>query len=99
MDLFVDPRMYTNRGSALEKSSTAKDEKALKNVCQEFEAVMVQTMFKSMRGAQEQDGLVEKGMADDIYQDLFDSEVARELAHSQSMGIGQKIYQQLQRNQ
>lgn len=98
MNLYVDPRMYTNHKSKLESgvSTSTKDEQQLRDICQEFEAVMVQTMFKAMRGSEVENPLVEKDMASDIYRDLFDGEVARELAHNQSMGIGQQIYRQLQ---
>lgn len=95
MDLHIDPRMYINQATRLE-SGAAKKDMQLKETCQEFEAVMVQMMFKAMRGSEVEAGLVEQDMASDIYRDLFDGEVARQLAHNQSMGIGRQLYRQLQ---
>lgn len=95
MNLQIDPRMYTNQTSHLETGSLSKDDAQLKETCEEFEAVMVQMMFKSMRSSEVKGGLIEKDMASDIYCELFDGEVAREMAHKQSMGIGQLLYQQL----
>ena len=95
MNLHVDPRMYTNQTSRLETGSVARDDAELRETCEEFEAVMVQMMFKAMRGSEVKDGLIEKDMASEVFRDLFDGEAARELAHKQSMGLGQMIYQQL----
>ncbi|OQY18228.1 MAG: hypothetical protein B6I36_07480 [Desulfobacteraceae bacterium 4572_35.1] len=97
MNLYVDPRMYTNnQASSLENKGGSQDNSQLKQTCLEFEAVMLQAMFKAMRGSGSTDGLLEKDMASDVYRDLFDGEVAREMAHKQSLGIGQQIYRQLQ---
>jgi len=96
MNLYVDPRMYMTQATALESTADAGGNQRLRETCQEFEAVMLQAMFKAMRGADNEDGLVEKDMASDVYRDLFDGEVAREMARSQSLGIGHQVYRQLQ---
>lgn len=98
MNLYVDPRMYTTQTSKLE-SAAANGNPRLKETCQEFEAVMLQTMFKTMHGSEVEDGLFEKDIATEIYRDLFDGEVAREMARSQSLGIGHQVYRQLQQTQ
>lgn len=98
MNLHIDPRMYTNQPSRLETTAVSRDNAKLLETCEEFEAVMVQLMFKSMRGSESNDGLIETDMASEVYRDLFDGEAARELAHQQSMGLGQMIYQQLSLN-
>lgn len=95
MNLHVDPRMYTDQSNNLTNTSRSQQGGQLKKTCEEFEAVMVQMMFKAMRGAQPEGGLLEKDTASEVYQELFDGEVAREMAHNQSMGIGAKLYEQL----
>ena len=97
MNLYVDPRMYVNNSSSLETKSADKSDAGLKNTCEEFEAVMVQFMFKAMRNCEIDSGLLDKDVANGVYTDLFDGEVARAMAHKQSMGIGEQIYRQLQR--
>lgn len=99
MNLHVDPRMYLGQSSSIEMKGATNDDQRLKQTCQEFEAVMVQMMFKAMRGAEVEGGLFEKDMASDVYRDLFDGEVARDLAHNQSMGLGLRLYQQIQGEQ
>jgi len=98
MNLFVDPRMYINDGAGVTRAANgeARDDSALQHTCEEFEAVMLQFMFKSMRACEIDSGLLEKDIATDVYTDLFDGEVARSMAHRQSLGIGAQIYRQLQ---
>ncbi len=98
MNLFVDPRMYINDGSSVAGAAnrSVSNDAALKNTCEEFEAVMLQFMFKSMRSTEIDSGLLDKDIATDVYTDLFDGEVARAMAHKQSLGIGEQIYRQLQ---
>ena len=95
MNLYVDPRMYTDQSNTLTDTSSSQHGRRLEKTCEEFEAVMVQMMFKAMRSAQPESGLLEKDTAGEVYQELFDGEVAREMAHNQSMGIGAKLYEQL----
>ncbi len=98
MNLFVDPRMYINDGTSVTSAASGgtRDDSALRHTCEEFEAVMLQFMFKSMRSSEMDSGLLEKDIATDVYTDLFDGEVARSMAHRQSLGIGAQIYRQLQ---
>lgn len=98
MNLHIDPRMYAPQASRLEAGNISKDDAKLLETCQEFEAVMVRLMFKSMRGSETKGGLIEQDMASEVYRDLFDGEVASQLAHKQSMGLGQMIYKQLSVN-
>ena len=95
MNLYVDPRMYTEQTNSLTNTSASQQGGRLKKTCEEFEAVMVQMMFKAMRGAMPESGLLDKDMGGEVYQDLFDGEIAREIAHTQSMGIGLNLYKQL----
>ena len=71
MNLHVDPRMYTDQSNSLSNTSVSQKGSQLKKTCEEFEAVMVQMMFKAMRGAQPEGGLVEKDTASEVYQELF----------------------------
>ena len=64
--------------------------------CRDFEAIFLQSLFKSMRSTAIDGGLFEKGNDREIFQDLLDMEVARAAAASNSLGIGQILLQQLQ---
>ncbi len=67
----------------------------LRQSCREFEAIYVNEMYKSMRKSIPESGLFEKDMADTLYQEMLDMEMARETAKGDGMGIGKAMYEQL----
>lgn len=95
MNLHVDPRMYMNQSETFNSSTKAPDDAAMRSTCAEFEAIMLQQMFKSMRSAEPSDGVIESSNAQQIYQDLLDGRIAQELAHRQSLGVAEQIYRQM----
>ena len=71
---------------------------ALRKTCETFEAVFTQQLFKAMRSTVGDGGLLEKGQADAIYNDLMDQQVARDLAASRSLGITDMLFDQLRQS-
>lgn len=72
------------------------DPAALREKCQEFEAVFIESMFKSMRTAVPQSGLLPKGMGSEIFEEMRDAETARQMAKGQGTGLGEALFRQLQ---
>ena len=73
----------------------ARDKK-LRQSCNDFEAMFIETMLKSMRKTVPQDLSGASGNQKQIYQSMFDSELAKEISRSnQSMGIGEALYREL----
>ena len=70
----------------------------LLRTCQQFEALFIQSMFKTMRDSVPEGGVIEKGNADGIYQSLFDQEVATQAARHNGIGIADMLYEQLSRD-
>lgn len=99
MELSFDPRMLMNQASSPEKpeSKSGKDPEQLRQKCQDFEAIMIQAMFKSMRASVTDGGLLPKGNDQQIFQDLMDQKVAVEMSRKQGMGIGDALFRQLQK--
>ena len=73
-----------------------RDAASLKQSCQEFEAIFIQSMFKSMRKTIPEGGLFEKDTAHEIYQDMLDSEISKEISRKQSMGLADQMYRQME---
>lgn len=94
MNLNIDPRMYLNQSEHFGQTGKANKDEGMRSTCAEFEAIMLQMVFKSMRGSEESEGILESSNSQQIYRDLLDGRVAQELAHRQSMGIGEQIYKQ-----
>jgi flagellar protein FlgJ len=100
MDINFDPKLLISQASApdsLEKGKTPKNPEALRRACQDFEAVMLQSMLKSMRSTVPDDGLLEKDNSRDIFDDLFDQEIATQIARTEGVGIGDMLFRQLQK--
>ncbi len=74
-----------------------KDRASLKKSCRQFEAIFIQSMFKSMRKTLPDGGLFKKDNAHAIYQDMFDAEIANEISTKQSMGLADQMYRQMEK--
>jgi flagellar protein FlgJ len=87
--------MYLNQSEAFNSTPGASNKDGMRNAAAEFEAIMVQMMFKSMRSEEAPEGILESSNAQEIYRDMLDGRIAQELAHHQSMGLGAEIYRQV----
>ncbi len=79
-------------------SGENKDAEELKSLAKQFESVFVNLLIKSMRDTLPKDGLLSSHSMD-MYQSLFDEEVANEMAKSKGQGVGlaDVLYAQLSR--
>lgn len=74
-----------------------KDRASLKKACQDFEAIFIQSMFKSMRKTVPEGGLFEKDHATEMYQDMMDQEIASRISRRQSLGLADQMYRQMEK--
>lgn len=84
--------------NALKKGLRQDDPKALKAAAQQFEAVFLQMMLKSMRAASPQDGPFDSEQTR-FYQELLDSQLAQVMAAKGGTGLAKMIEQQMSRTQ
>ncbi|SLM29226.1 hypothetical protein MTBBW1_1730024 [Desulfamplus magnetovallimortis] len=84
-------------GKASEDSATEKEKKELKEACQGFEAIFLQSMMKSMRATLPGNSLFPDSQGMDIYTSLHDQYLTENLSKSgNATGIGEFLYRQLQ---
>ena len=69
----------------------------LKQSCQDFEAIFIQSLFKEMRKTVPEGGLFTRSTATEMYRDLLDQEVARQVAERQSIGLAEQMYRQMEK--
>ncbi len=67
----------------------------LREKCEEFQAVLFETMMSSMRKTVPGDGLISGGFAEDVYTSMLDSEYARSMSQSVGNTIADQLYEQL----
>lgn len=82
----------------LREAAYSKDDKALKEAAQQFEAIFVQMMLKSMRQAQ--DAMADKDSpfnSEEVkfYRDMHDKQLAQDLSSGGGVGLAEIIVQQL----
>jgi len=93
----IDPRTVVSHAlhQTTPQERKTHDLEKLRESCREFESILVSEMYKSMRKGVPDGGLFEKSMATDLYQDMFDMEIAKETAKGAGMGIGEAMYRQM----
>jgi Rod binding domain-containing protein len=72
-----------------------KDLARIKQSAQEFEAIFLETMLKTMRESIQKGGLIDGGNAEQMYQSMLDSEYAKQMAAQNMTGIAGNIEKQL----
>ncbi len=95
----IDPRMLISTSQPIDpgKKINKHDPVMLKKLCQDFEAVLFNSMLKSMRKTIPEGGLFPKNNAHKIYQEMLDVEISNSSSRNQSIGIADMMYRQLQR--
>ncbi len=100
MYLAIDPKGATAQAgtSAVAESRRARQARALKRSCQDFEAIFIQSVFKAMRKSIPDGGLFEQDTAHEIYRDMLDAEIASEIARQQGLGLADQMFRQLEQH-
>lgn len=100
MKIMPDPQtILANTATAPSPSPEhQRDARKLKESCQEFEAILIQSMFKAMRKAVPEGGLFEKNNSTKIFEDMLDGEIAKEISKKQSLGLADQMYRQMEKH-
>ncbi len=96
MDSKIDTQQLLSQAmTQTAKKTPGRDPEKLKKTAQQFEAVYIQQMLKEMRNTIPDDGLIERGNADDIYAQFQDAEVARIMSEKGGIGLAELMVKQL----
>ncbi len=72
-----------------------QDRKRLNKACAEFEALLVQKLFQTMRASIPKSGLIDGGSAEEIYTAMMDQKVAQDLALQGGLGLSARMKAQI----
>jgi flagellar protein FlgJ len=93
--LVSDPRSLTG----VRSQAQSQDLGALKETARQFESLLTKMMLKSMREANQSFGAELFGSSQqDLYQDMFDDQLALRLAGGRGLGLADLLVQQLSRS-
>jgi len=91
----IKPSFNANMLARDLQASDARERK-LKEACEDFEAMFTGMMLKSMRSTVPEDSLFGTSNQKEIFQSIFDQEIANDIAHStNNFGIGDALYKKL----
>jgi flagellar protein FlgJ len=74
-----------------------KDDKQLKEACQEFEGVMLGMLYKQMKATVPKSEFMEGDSSTEILQSMLDDELVNVASKRSSLGIADIMYKQLSR--
>lgn len=79
-------------------SKTDQKDRDLRKACSDFEAIFINSMMQAMRKTLPGDGLFAGGLQKDIYESMYDQQLAQEAASGKGLGIGEALYRQLEKS-
>ncbi len=84
--------------AALKREASTDSQKALRGAAQQFESLFINMMLKSMRDATSSIGdSLTGGNEMDLYQGMFDEQIATQMAKGKGLGLADLLVQQLNR--
>ena len=75
---------------------SASQESKIKSACMEMESMFIQNMFKEMRASIPKGGLTSGGKAEEMFTEMLDAELARNLSASGGIGLSSMVQRQLE---
>ncbi len=85
----------STKKAAQPKVTDEKQKMKLQKAMQEFEAVFVNYLLKTMRKSVQKENEEESGFGGEMMQDMFDYEIAKSVSRKSSLGIGEMMYRQM----
>lgn len=73
----------------------SSDQAALEEACLDFEALFIKQMLDSMRKTVPESGMMDGGMAEDVFEDMLYDEYSKLMARTADLGIAEMMQQQL----
>ncbi|ACN85037.1 rod-binding protein [Brachyspira hyodysenteriae] len=93
----IDETTTENVNKAISKYDKDFEKKRLRQVSEDFEALMINQMLKEMRKTVNKTGLIDGGMAEQIFEDMLYDEYAKEFSKTKTFGLADIIYNQMEK--
>ena len=94
----ADAPVYTDLAglTALKRGAAGKDPAAIREVARQFESMFTSMMLKSMRAANGPDPVFGSDQ-EQMYQGMFDDQLALQMSHGKGLGLADMLIRQLQK--
>ncbi len=87
--------LKTQTQQAAKAGLNEREDRKLKEACQDFEALFLSSLLKAMRKTVQKTNLFGSDSAEQSFQEMMDMEISKCAAKSSSMGIADALYRQL----
>ncbi|SUZ72142.1 uncharacterized protein METZ01_LOCUS24996 [marine metagenome] len=87
--------LQANQLNKIPETKGVSDDAKLREAANDFEAIFIQQMLKTMRKTSFESDLLPKSEGEKVFQSLLDEQYALLSAKSGSLGLSEMIYQQL----
>ena len=87
----LNSQLNSMKNSHLSEAENAK----LKESCRDFEALFIKQMLDTMRKTVSKSGMLDGGMAEDVFEDMLYDEYSKSMADTGSFGIARMMYSEL----
>ncbi len=94
----MDTLYNSRKGEDLNKlkmEAASRNKAKLKKACSDFEAIFIKQMLDSMRKTVNKSGLLDGGMAENIFEDMLYDKYAHKMSETAHFGIKDILYKQL----
>jgi|LSQX01.1.fsa_nt_gb flagellar protein FlgJ len=81
----------------LEAAARNSDDRELKKACQEFEALMLDMVYKQMKATIIKSELIKEELGREIFQSMLDEKLVEQASKTGSLGLADSLYKQLSR--
>ena len=97
MKLAFDPQVVRPQVTDGEAGKSGeKQQEGLQRLCQDFEAIFLNSLFQEMRRTIPDSGMLGESPGTDVFQEMMDMEVAGAMARRGGLGLAQGLYRQFQ---
>jgi flagellar protein FlgJ len=79
----------------LEEAAKNNNDKELKKACQEFEAIILNILYKQMKSTIIKSGLIEEDPGTGIFESMYDEQLMEQASKTGSLGLSELLYRQL----
>jgi flagellar protein FlgJ len=79
----------------LEEAAQKNDDKELKRACQEFEAIVLNILYKQMKATVIKSGLIKEDPGTGIFESMYDEQLMEQASKTGSFGLAESLYRQL----
>ncbi|MBO1224225.1 MAG: rod-binding protein [Candidatus Scalindua sediminis] len=98
-EFVINSAKIENSKNILKNENNNKSPYELKKATQNFEAIFINMLIKSMWKTIPESGLFEENSATNIYEGIIQSALSEEIARSGGLGMAEMLYQQISKEQ